>query len=119
MVYSPLVLNGFKASRISNHKLTLKIGVPVIKPRDYAMVLDYILLGLEDTSLKPESYMLDSSTRLLIYLAGRPSSLIVNYMFFVSRITSEKGLKLLIYDEEGHPNNKTKSYVYKEILQGL
>ncbi|KAL7610476.1 hypothetical protein Lser_V15G14150 [Lactuca serriola] len=29
-IYSSVVLNGFKASRISNHKLTLKIGVPVM-----------------------------------------------------------------------------------------
>ena len=29
-IYSSVMLNDFKASRISNHKLTLKIGVPVI-----------------------------------------------------------------------------------------
>ena len=28
--YSSVMLKDFKASRISNHKLTLKIGVPVI-----------------------------------------------------------------------------------------
>nr|KAJ0197425.1 hypothetical protein LSAT_V11C700364570 [Lactuca sativa] len=39
------------------------------KPNDYEIVLDYRLLGLEETSLKPESYMIDSLWRLLIYLA--------------------------------------------------
>ena len=54
-IYSSVVLNGFKASRISNHKLTLKIGVPVMLLRniDQAKVLcngtDYRLLDLEDT----------------------------------------------------------------------
>ena len=33
-IYSSAVLNGFKASRISNHKLTLKIGVPVMLLRN-------------------------------------------------------------------------------------
>ncbi|KAL7600854.1 hypothetical protein Lser_V15G25092 [Lactuca serriola] len=33
-IYSSVVLNDFKASRISNHKLTLKIGVPVMLLRN-------------------------------------------------------------------------------------
>ncbi|XP_023746999.1 uncharacterized protein LOC111895130 [Lactuca sativa] len=33
-IYSSVVLNGLKASRISNHKLTLKIGVPVMLLRN-------------------------------------------------------------------------------------
>ena len=33
-IYFSVVLNGFKASRISNHKLTLKIGVPVMLLRN-------------------------------------------------------------------------------------
>nr|KAJ0185124.1 hypothetical protein LSAT_V11C900474040 [Lactuca sativa] len=33
-IYSSVVLNGFKASRISNHELTLKIGVTVMLLRN-------------------------------------------------------------------------------------
>nr|KAJ0208758.1 hypothetical protein LSAT_V11C400192250 [Lactuca sativa] len=72
-IYSSVVLNGFKTSRISNHKLTLKIGVPVMLLRNIdqtnGLCNGTILLDLEDTSLKPESYMLDSSTRIHIYIA--------------------------------------------------
>lgn len=48
-VYPPDVLNGFKASGILNHKLTLKnvlwscYFVISTKPKDYIMVLDYRL----------------------------------------------------------------------------
>ena len=47
LIYSPNVLNGFKASEIPNHKLILKkvfqlcYFVRSTKPNDYAMVLDY------------------------------------------------------------------------------
>nr|XP_043637043.1 ATP-dependent DNA helicase PIF1-like [Erigeron canadensis] len=37
----------------------------------------------------------------------------------VSRVTSKRGLKVLISDEGGHSTNKTKNVVYKEVLQSL
>nr|KAJ0201681.1 hypothetical protein LSAT_V11C600314660 [Lactuca sativa] len=63
-----VVLNGFQASRISNHKLPLKIGVLVILLCNIDQTKG-LCNGLEETSLKPESNMLDSLSRLLIYLA--------------------------------------------------
>ena len=61
----------------------------------------------------------DNNYQMLDYTCISLSSLIFSYIFFVSRVTSEKGLKVLIYYEEGCPTNKTKSYVYKEVLQLL
>ncbi|CAN6930494.1 unnamed protein product [Brassica oleracea] len=37
----------------------------------------------------------------------------------VSRVTSKKGLKILIVDEEGKPKKETKNVVFKEIFQNL
>lgn len=35
----------------------------------------------------------------------------------ISRVTTKKGLKVLICDEEGKPTNMTTNVVYKEVLQ--
>nr|KAJ0185390.1 hypothetical protein LSAT_V11C900492000 [Lactuca sativa] len=61
-------------------------------------------------------YINDNNDQMLDYICISLSSLIFSYIFFVSRVTSEKGLKVLIYYEEGCPTNKTKSYVYKELF---
>uniref|UniRef100_A0A0D3BV67 ATP-dependent DNA helicase n=1 Tax=Brassica oleracea var. oleracea TaxID=109376 RepID=A0A0D3BV67_BRAOL len=37
----------------------------------------------------------------------------------ISRVTSKKGLKILIVDDEGKPQKKTMNVVYKEIFQNL
>ncbi|KAF8048698.1 hypothetical protein N665_2430s0003 [Sinapis alba] len=37
----------------------------------------------------------------------------------ISRVTSKKGLKILIVDEDGKPQKQTKNVVYKEIFQNL
>ncbi|XP_071740370.1 uncharacterized protein [Rutidosis leptorrhynchoides] len=37
----------------------------------------------------------------------------------VSRVTSKKGLKVLILDKEGRSSNTTKNVVYKEVLQNI
>lgn len=37
----------------------------------------------------------------------------------ISRVTSKKGLKILIVDEEGKPQKQTKNVVFKEIYQNL
>ena len=36
-----------------------------------------------------------------------------------SRVTSRKGLKVLILDEEGHPTDTTINVVYKEVFSNL
>lgn len=37
----------------------------------------------------------------------------------ISRVTSKKGLKILIVDEDGKPQKQTKNIVFKEIFQNL
>ncbi|KAL0722287.1 hypothetical protein Bca4012_036886 [Brassica carinata] len=37
----------------------------------------------------------------------------------ISRVTSKKGLKILIVDENGKPQKQTKNVVFKEIFQNL
>lgn len=37
----------------------------------------------------------------------------------VSRVTSKKGLKILIVDEEGKPQTQIKNIVFKEVFQNL
>ena len=69
--------------------------------------------------LWPLTKVNDNNYQMLDYTCISLSSLIFSYIFFVSRVTSEKGLKVLIYYEEDCRTNKTKSYVYKEVLQLL
>ena len=37
----------------------------------------------------------------------------------VSRVTSKKGLKILVVDDQGKPKRETKNVVFKEIFQNL
>ena len=37
----------------------------------------------------------------------------------VSRVTSKKGLKILILDEDGKPHKQTKNVVFKEVFDNL
>ncbi|EOA40637.1 hypothetical protein CARUB_v100116061mg, partial [Capsella rubella] len=37
----------------------------------------------------------------------------------VSRVTSKKGLKVLIVDKEGKPQKETMNVVFKEVFQNL
>lgn len=37
----------------------------------------------------------------------------------ISRVTSKKGLKILIVDKDGKPQRKTKNVVFKEVFTNL
>nr|XP_043639304.1 ATP-dependent DNA helicase PIF1-like [Erigeron canadensis] len=167
--YAPDVLNGFKASGIPNHKLTLKVGVPVMLLRNIDqrkglcngtrlqivrmaqhVIEARIISGkhFNEITYIPRMKLVPSDKRIPFRFQRRQFPLSVCFAMTinksqgqslsnvglylrrpvfthgqlyvaVSRVTSKRGLKVLICDEGGHSTNKTKNVVYKEVLQNL
>ncbi|KAI3741126.1 hypothetical protein L1987_58793 [Smallanthus sonchifolius] len=168
-LYSPDVLNGLKLSGLSNHKLVLKVGVPVMLLRNIDQKsglcngtrLQVISLGnrvieaeiisgsnIGSRTFIPRLSLTPSDKRIPFKFQRRQFPLAVCFVMTInksqgqslskvglflrqpvfthgqlyvalSRVTSRRGLKLLILDKDGQITSRTSNVVYKEVFGHL
>lgn len=168
-VHTPEFLNTISTYGIPNHKLRLKVGVPVMLLRniDHSLGLcngtrlvitkmgKYVLEGkvISGSNIGQKVYiprlsLSPSDKKLPIKFQRRQFPLAVSFAMTInksqgqslkhvgvylpqpvfshgqlyvalSRVTSRKGLKILVLDEEGNDSNVTSNVVYKEIFYNL
>ncbi|KAK1414443.1 hypothetical protein QVD17_30187 [Tagetes erecta] len=168
-LYSPDVLNGLKISGLPNHRLALKIGVPVMLLRNIDQKnglcngtrLQVLSLGnrvieaevisgsnIGTRTFIPRLALTPSDKKIAFKFQRRQFPIAVCFAMTInksqgqslsrvglllkqpcfshgqlyvalSRVKSRDGLKLLIFDNDGNPTNKTSNVVYKEVFRDL
>ncbi|XP_035840228.1 uncharacterized protein LOC118487462 [Helianthus annuus] len=119
----PDVLNGLKVSGMPNHKLVLKVGVPIMLLRNLDQKnglcngtrLQVIRLG---GLLKQKLFLGQSLSKVGLFLK-QPVFTHGQLYVAASRVKSMDGLRMLILDADGNVTNKTTNVVYKEIFSNL
>ncbi|XP_076947969.1 uncharacterized protein LOC143620068 [Bidens hawaiensis] len=169
ILYSTKILNGLKISGLPNHKLMLKVGVPVMLLRNIDKKkglcsdtrLQVVSLGTHVIEVKilsgnnngerisiPRIAMTPFDKNIAFTFTRRQYPLLVCFAMTInksqgqslsrvglylkndvfsygqlyvalSRVTSKKGLKILILDKNGNQTNKTTNVVFKEIFSYL
>ncbi|XP_076949283.1 uncharacterized protein LOC143621878 [Bidens hawaiensis] len=135
---SPNILNGFKASGLPNHRLVLKVGVPVMLLRNIdpksglcnGTQLKVVSLGnrviqveiisgsnIGERHYIPRITLIPTNKKLHIKLQRRQLPLALYVA--LSRVTRRDGLKILILDSDDNLSNTTLNVVYKEILEAF
>nr|GEU43597.1 hypothetical protein [Tanacetum cinerariifolium] len=109
VVFSEEFINGMKFSGVPNHRLALKVGVPIMLLRNI-----------------DQANRLCNETRLQVLRLTRTSiqEKINNGTHFgkeviILRVKSKRGLKVVVCDEEGNVSKTTTNVGYKEVLHGL
>ncbi|XP_076951428.1 uncharacterized protein LOC143624770 [Bidens hawaiensis] len=168
-LYSTEILNGLKISRLPNHRLMLKVGVPVMLLRNIDQkkglcngtrlqvvslgthIIEVKILSGNNTGEKisiPRIAMTPSDKNIAFTFTRQQYPLSVCFVMTInksqgqslsrvglylkndvfshgqlyvalSRVTSKKGLKILIFDKNGKQANKTTNVVFKEIFSYL
>ncbi|KAL7157637.1 hypothetical protein ABFS83_02G090800 [Erythranthe nasuta] len=126
-IHTPEFLNAVNSSGLPNHELKLKEGVPVMLLRNIDQSSDNripfkfqrrqfpITLSFAMTINKSEGQSLQ---HVGIYLQ-KPVFSHGQLYVAISRVTSRRGLKILICDNDGNTSNTTTNVVYKEVFQNL
>ncbi|XP_071738911.1 ATP-dependent DNA helicase PIF1-like [Rutidosis leptorrhynchoides] len=125
-LYSPEILNELKVPGVPNHKLALKVGVPImllrnidqskVAPTDNKIAVRFqrrqfpISVCFSMTINKSQG---QSLANVGLYLR-KPVFTHGQLYVAVSRVTSKKGLKVVLLDDKGKDTCKTKNVVYKE-----
>nr|GEZ02568.1 ATP-dependent DNA helicase PIF1-like [Tanacetum cinerariifolium] len=143
-IFSSEFINGLKFSGVPNHKLALKMGVPIMLLRNIDQANGLCngtrlqALRLTRTSIKAKiingthfgkeviiprlritpSDKRQSLSKVGLYLA-RPVFTHGQLYVALSRVKSKRGLKVVVCDEEGNVSKTTTNVVYKEVLHGL
>ncbi|KAF8050555.1 hypothetical protein N665_1942s0005 [Sinapis alba] len=100
-------LNSIKVSGLPNLSLRLKVGCPVMVLRN----------------INPAEGLMNGTrlqiTQLMYFMVQ--ARIITGEKLYVdiSRVTSKKGLKILIVDKDGKPQKKTVNVVFKEVFNNL
>ncbi|XP_021997886.1 uncharacterized protein LOC110894937 [Helianthus annuus] len=168
-LYNPDVLNSVKVSRLPNHRLVLKLGVPVMLLRNIdqqnglcngtrlqitrlgkRVIEAEILSGgnVGSRTYIPRISMIPSDKKIPFKFQRRQFPITVCFAMTInksqgqslsrvglylkdpvfshgqlyvalSRVKTKDGVKLLIFDKDGRPTNKTANVVYKEIFGKL
>ncbi|GJW39616.1 ATP-dependent DNA helicase PIF1-like protein [Tanacetum coccineum] len=95
-IFSSEFINGLKFSDVPNHRLALKVGVPVM-----------LLRNID----QPNGLY----KRLLLKIFRKQFPLSVS---FVMTINKSQGLKVVVCDKDGNISKMTTNVVYKEVLHG-
>ncbi|AES73307.1 PIF1-like helicase [Medicago truncatula] len=119
-------LNGIKSYGIQNHRLKLRVGCPVMLMRNIdqanglcngtragmRVFIPTMNLILSDPGLpfKFRRKQFPSTVCFPVFTHGQ-------LYVIVSRVTSRKGLKLLILDEDNNVYKETTNVVYREVFQ--
>ncbi|XP_076954996.1 uncharacterized protein LOC143629669 [Bidens hawaiensis] len=115
-LYSPDLLNGLKMSGMPNHRLVLKVGVPIMQLRNInhkkglcnGTRIQVVSLGRRVIEAKVVSGMNIGYRTLIsrLYVA-------------LSRVKSRDGIKSVILDKESKLTNKTTNVLYKNIFGNI
>ncbi|XP_071704144.1 uncharacterized protein [Rutidosis leptorrhynchoides] len=168
-LYSPETLNGLKVPGVPNHRLALKVGVPIMLLRNIDQskglcngtrlqverlaehtIETRIITGHSFGNLTyiPRMIVEPSDKKIAVKFRRRQFPVSVCFSMTinksqgqslanvglylrkpvfthgqlyvaVSRVTTKKGLKVVILDEDGNDSNTTKNVVYKEVLRRI
>ncbi|KAH1099477.1 hypothetical protein GYH30_034899 [Glycine max] len=107
-------LHSLKTFGLLNHKIRLKTGTPIMLIQN----LDQAEGLCNGTGLIVSRMSNHSLEFVGLYL---PKSVFINGQLYVafSRIQSKSGLKIMIHDKEGKPQNITTNVIFKEMFQNL
>ncbi|XP_058774642.1 uncharacterized protein LOC131648928 [Vicia villosa] len=130
-ILTPEFLSSLRTSGLPNHHLKLKVGTPIMLMRN----IDQAEGLCNDTRLcitKMAAHVLEASImggkglgnlgqsldNVGLYL---PKDVFTHGQIYValSRVTTKKGIKILIHDEEKKFREKTTNVVYKEVFNNV
>ncbi|XP_071726239.1 uncharacterized protein [Rutidosis leptorrhynchoides] len=168
-VYSPEILNGLKVPGVPNHRLALKVGVPIMLLRNIDQskglcngtrlqvermaehtIEARIITGhcFGNLTYIPRMIIAPTDKKIAVKFQRRQFPVSVCFAMTinksqgqslsnvglylrkpvfthgqlyvaVSRVTTKKGLKVVILDEDGKDSKTTKNVVYKEVLRRI
>ncbi|AES69479.1 PIF1-like helicase [Medicago truncatula] len=131
-VHTPEFLNTLVSSGLPNHKLRLKVGVPVMLLRNIDQSLG-LCIGTRLVITRMGKFVLEGKVisgsnigdKVFIpRLSLTRSDTRIHFKSFsikhaLSRVTSREGLKILIFDDDGEDIDVTSNVVYNEVIRNV